>query len=175
MFGDSQDPQQRIIHDRIDMCCYRIAAAQSKQRTAFDISICQKIAVHKKALVGISAPDPFIPFDAVCKEDSRTQPESMCRDVPNSVQHRIIAGKMSVSGMIDIFINGSNIYGRSGNKCKTDCTAGRPAVFRSVMKITMRRIQRFIPGFSGIDCHLCQTLFGCVYLQFRCQFRFPFI
>ena len=91
---DTKDPIEGIVQDRIDMGCHRIVSPQGKERPAVDIRICHQILIHKKALICVTAPDPFVPFDSINKENTAAQPKGVLRYRPNLVKQPVIAEKL---------------------------------------------------------------------------------
>ena len=176
MIKHAQDPEQGIVHDGIDMSCHRIISTKCQKSSLVNIRICQQILIYKKALVGVSGPDPFVTFHAIQEKDTAAKTEGMLCHLPDLIQFLVTAFKRSAFREIHILVEGCDFYIFSfavRNKCKTDCTARTSVCYRIRLPaiIAMLKVKSFVHGLTAKNFHLRTILTFILYINRRRQFR----
>lgn len=115
VLSDTQQPEQRVVHNGIDMLGHRVIAPQSKQGALFDIRVRHQKAVYEEALIRVAAPDPFIPLDTINKKGTAAQLESMLCHFPNAIKQRIITTEFGPRRNVHILVDSRQRYLLTGN------------------------------------------------------------
>ena len=159
MIKHTQDPEQGIVHDGIDMSCHRIISTKCQKSSLVNIRICQQILIYKKALVGVSGPNPFVTFHSIQEKDTAAKTEGMLCHLPDLIQLLVATFKRSAFREIYILIKSCNLYifGLAvRNKCKMDCTARTSVCYRIRLPaiIAMLKVKSFVHRLTAENFHL---------------------
>ena len=100
-----EQPQQRVVDDRIDVRAHRLGRTEGDQRAPLQRRVRRQIAVHKQALVRVAAPYPFVTLDTVEHERPAAQGERVRRDREYAVQLRVVALKLRDHGDVDVLVD----------------------------------------------------------------------
>ena len=100
------NPQQGVVDDGVDVGGHRLAGAEGQQGALFQLPVGGEVAVDEQALVGVAAPDPFVPLDAVQNEGPAAQGKGVGRHGEDTVEGFIVAVKAGLHGDVHILVDG---------------------------------------------------------------------
>ena len=90
---NADQPQHRVVHDRVDVLPDLRVAPQSPRRPLVNLSVKIQIGIYHHALIGVSGPDPAVPLDPVDEEKAAAELVGLLGDPPDPVHHLIVAVK----------------------------------------------------------------------------------
>ena len=126
MIEHAQNPEQRIVHNSIDVSGHRIISTKCQKSSLVNIRVCQQILIYEKALVGIPGPDPFVTLHAIQEKDSAAETEGMLCHIPDFVQLLIIALKGSTLRKIVLHSTGISLSPDPSASCNSNAPDQEP-------------------------------------------------
>ena len=176
MHFHTENPEQGIVENGIDVRRHGIIAAQGDQGALLDLLITGQVAVDQQALVGIAGPDPLVALDAVQEERAGAEHKGVRCHGKDAVQFRVPALERCTHGDIDILMDRpgrARFRGKPGDERIAQRLARAAAGFRirRAEIIAVHRVERFGTRFSEADGRHFQDIPVPFKLERGCQFR----